>query len=89
MRHGCSTWPTENGRRPTPSGVKLSARYDRSLTGFDAGPTRQLASSPSAASETGSGVSVSSSMTTRAPAGAGAPMALSVPRWPRSSRDSR
>ena len=28
VRHGCSTWPTENGRRPTPSGVKLSARYD-------------------------------------------------------------
>ena len=30
--------------------MKLSARYDRSLTGFDAGPKRQLASSPSPAS---------------------------------------
>jgi hypothetical protein len=60
--------------------VKLKARYDRSLTGFDVGSTRQLASSPSAASETGNGTSFSSSMTTRAPASVGAAMVASVPR---------
>ena len=55
----------------------------------DAGPIRQLASSPSAASGIGSGTSTSSSTTTRAPVGAGLPIAPSVPRWPRKRRDSR
>jgi transposase len=50
LRHGCSTWATENGRRPTPTGLKEAATYVSSLTDRLAGPMRQFHGSPRSAS---------------------------------------